>query len=86
MDNLDIYLLIISVAISWKITSEIFTVHKTDKKANEARIFFEEMSSAYVQSPTDTDFKTTGLTLCKKKGDKKYTLLPQKKLVGLGLS
>lgn len=85
MDNLNIYLGLVSITIGFIITKELFTIRKTSAGELEARRFFEEMSENKGQA-NGGELMTCGLTLTKKKGDKKYTLIPQSKRTGLSLS
>lgn len=85
MDNLTIFILIMSTIIAYDITKEIFTIRKTSTGKSEARRFFEEMSENKGQTDGG-ELMTCGLTLAKKKGDEKYTLIPQSKRTGLSLS
>lgn len=85
MDNLDIYLLIISAVISLKITIEIFTVSNINKGSKDVERFFNEMCEDKGDCNDHKDRKF-GLALAKHKKDEKYRLIPQSKLVGLELS
>lgn len=85
MDNLDIYLLIISAVISLKITKEIFTVSGRNKESKEIDRFFNQMCENKGDCNDHRDRKF-GLALAKHKKDEKYRLIPQSKLVGLELS
>lgn len=85
MDNLDIFLIIISAVIAFQVTKEIFTIRKRPSGINEARRFFERMSETESEIDYSKEQKI-GLALAKKKGEEKYSLIPQSKLVGLELA
>lgn len=84
MDNLDIYLLIISAVISLKMTKEIFTVSCRNKDSKEIDRFFNKMCEDKGDCSDHRD-REFGLALAKHKKDEKYRLIPQSKLVGLEL-
>lgn len=87
MENLDIFLLVISALVAISITKEIFTIHKTSTSKMEAKRFFEQMSDANSEnSNLKASVYTRGLALAKSKTNKKYDLIPQSKLCDLGLS
>jgi hypothetical protein len=85
MDNLDIYLLILSAVISLKFTIEIFTISKSEQKTKEANRFFHEMSENK-DMINNSRIQKIGLTVAKYKGEEKYRLIPQTKLVDLELA
>ena len=87
MDNLDIFLLIIAIIVSYDITKEIFTIKKTSTSESEAKRFFENMcNSEYENSSLKFSIHKRGLALAKSKEEEKYELIPQSKLCELGLS
>jgi hypothetical protein len=85
MENIDIFFLIFSAIFAYQTTKDIFTIRKTSIQQSEARRFFEQMSEND-KNTNDQEFRKIGLALAKKKGEEKYTLIPQTKLTDLSLS
>lgn len=83
MTTLDLFLLLIAIIVAFDITKEIFTIRKGFGSEREVEIFFENTSIK--EEDFNKEFKTRGLTLVKKKNEK-FTLMPQSKLYGFGLS
>lgn len=84
MTSLDIFLLLIAVIVGTDITKEIFNIKRTSISDKEAERFFNNL--LIQENENNKAFKTSGLALAKRKNEKKFTLIPQSKLCGLGLS
>ena len=68
MENLNIFLGILSATIGLILTKEVFTTSRSNVKKREAQRFFTQMSDAQYENPEiKASVYTRGLTLAKKK-------------------